>query len=380
MSKLSLTTGVLCTTLLQACMSPPKVVEKPMEPVFRVNHSSHAAASTYYQLGKFHQERGRLDLAAEAYRHSLTLDAKGLEARNALAAVYSQQGRLDEAKALLVSVIEDQPEASHAHNNLGYVLFLLGDHKQAVARLERALQLDQRSERARNNLKAARLALNDAADAPPVAATAAPASSPAQQPVMQASPAQEPPRAPDLMAPRLQSHIVQIAPNVYELKINPDGVAAPSERQIAAAPSPVVTAAAAVASAAAPAPIPVATPRETLAKVARIQIANGNGVANMASRVRDFLGRQGIKVESLANARPYVQQETLIAYRQGHEVSAQTMRIVLGGQAVLVATADLPPQLDVRLVLGKESVSQMAALDRAVRTPPVLVGDASARQ
>jgi hypothetical protein len=371
-----------------------------------VNHSSHAAASTYYLLGKFHQERGRLDLAMEAFRHSLTLDAKGLDARNALAAVYSQQSRLDDAKALLASIIEDHPEASHAHNNLGYVLFLQGDHKQAVARLERALQLDQRSERARNNLKAARLALNGATDAPPVVATNVPASSqtssPAlsltEQPVVQASPVQEPPRAADLTAPRLQSHIVQIAPNVYELKVNPAAVAAPSERQVVPAAAPMAIAPAApiapiapiaptapaapASNAAAEAAAPGAAPgsADAVGRVARIQIANGNGVPNMASRVRDFLGRQGIRVESLANARPFVQQETLIAYRQGHELSAQTMRMVLGGHAVLVPTADLPRQLDLRLVLGKESVSQMAALERAAKMPPVLVGDASTRQ
>src|SRR5688572_15066880 len=103
MSATRLTFGLFFTALLQACVSPANLAERPMEPLFRVNHSSHSSASTYYQLGKFHQERGRLDLAGEAFRHSLKLDANSLDSRNALAAVYFHQGRLDEARALLVS-------------------------------------------------------------------------------------------------------------------------------------------------------------------------------------------------------------------------------------------------------------------------------------
>ena len=130
-----------------------------MEPLLRLGHSSGQTARSYYQLGKYHQERGNHDLAVEAYKHSLVLDRRQLEARNALAAVYSRQGKLDEAKSLLLDLVAEYPAVAHPYNNLGYVYFIEGNYSASVQTLKRALVLDFANERARNNLKAAEQAL-----------------------------------------------------------------------------------------------------------------------------------------------------------------------------------------------------------------------------
>lgn len=359
MHKVHLLASVLCTTLLQACVSPARLTAKPMEPVFRVSHSALPAASTYYNLGKYHQQRGNLKLAQDAYRHSISLDAKGLDARNALAAVLSQQGKLEEAKALLLSIIQEHPEAPHPYNNLGYLHYLQGNHEIAISYFEQSLSLDKQSERARNNLKAAQAARLGTGH-PVVQASAGPATGSEQDTAPAAPDRQQATSRADDTPPRAQSQIVQLAPNVYELKVNQ--VIAPSHAEQPQTIAPAVGSADASR----------ATGRA--GKLARIQVANGNGVANMAKRVRNVLGRQGIPVHSLANVPPYVQKETRILYRHGYEDAARAMQLALRGSAVMVSTSDLPAQLDVRLVLGKQAVTQLAGLDRPEAPAPLLAG------
>lgn len=355
MNNVRLLAPVLCTTLLQACMSPARLADKPMEPVFRVSHSAHSVASTYYQLGKYHQQRGHLQLAHDAYSHSISLDAKGVDARNALAAVLSQQGKLQEAKALLLSIIREHPEAPHPYNNLGYLHYLEGDHEIAISYFERALALDEQSERARNNLKAAQAGRQDTAIVP--APSSAVTSSGLEQDAAAVAPdGRQSTRTTDVNLPRAQSHIVQLAPNFYELRVNRVVALPPAEQGQA------------VASAGG------AATSDRAGKSARIQVTNGNGVPNMARRVRDVLGRHGIAVQSLSNARPYIQQETRILYRHGYEHAARAMQLALRGGAVMLAVSNLPHQLDVRLVLGKQAVTQLAGLDAPVAPVPLLAG------
>jgi tetratricopeptide (TPR) repeat protein len=63
-----------------------------VEPVMVVRHSE-LSTDAWYQLGRHHQENKRLDQAVEAYRKVLEKDPAHVDARNALATVYSQQNR-----------------------------------------------------------------------------------------------------------------------------------------------------------------------------------------------------------------------------------------------------------------------------------------------
>lgn len=363
MNKIGLSAAVFATTFLQACMSPPTVVEKPVEPVFRVNHAADLSGETYYRLGRYHQQRGQLELALDAFTRSIDRDEKDLLARNALAAVYAQQGRYSEAKDMLRATIDKHPDVAQTYNNLGYVHYLEGSHKLAISYFERALMLDQKDERARNNLAAATVAVQGAlADAPTASAIVRPV--PAQS-VALAEPGEQPqPRPSELLAPQVQSHLVQLAPNVYELKMSRAGAPVAG-----AEPQAPATAAAVVQPSA-----------MRQASAARIQVANGNGVTNMARQVRGFLDRHGIKVASLANLPPFREQDTQILYRQEHEQAAKAVHAALRGHATLVPATDLPSRFDIKLVLGQQSVSQRAWL-KAPETPgAVLVGDASVQR
>ena len=310
--------AVLGACLLQAC-GAPRQQDMLLQPALQVRHAGNQAAASYYQLGRYHQQNGDLELALMAFTYSIARDGAQLDARSAAAAIHAQQGRLDQAKAMLLAVVADYPRAALPYNNLGYVYYLQGDYAAAAATLRKALALDGGNDRARNNLRLAEQAQRQpayAAPMPSVAATPAPA--PAVAPQAAAAPAGA-------------MEIVELGPNVFELKRRamPAGVAAAD------------------------------------ALPARLEIANGNGVAGMAKRIKQVLGRQGIPVSRMTNARPYRQAATTIEYRLGHQQHAEQLRAALHEPALLLAAANLPPQSDVRLVLGRDAVLRLAAIDAA---------------
>ncbi len=337
---------VLSACLLQACVAPPTRQEMSMQPVLRVRHSSDQTAATYYQLGKYHQERGNLDLALAAYTHSIALDSRQLEARNAIAAIQSKQGKLDEAKAVLLQLIADYPAVAHPYNNLGYVYYLQGNFDAAVTTLQRALALDTGNERARNNLKMAEAAVQAVATnivSPPAIQRTAKL----EEPAISSTPA---PRTPERVimnspsTPQARMEVVQIVPNVFVLqqKAAPVVATALSDKTVVAA--------------AAPAPV-------TVTASARVEVANGNGVTGMAKRMKSILGPRGIAVTRLTNAPPYMQKETKIQYRAGYEQAAEALKVALRGYAVMTPNNHLSGNSDVRLVLGKDAVARMAQIE-----------------
>lgn len=340
----------LAACLLQACAAPPAKTEITLQPVLRVRHSANQAAATYYQLGKYHQDRGNLDLARAAYSHSIALDSRPMEARNALAVIDAQQGRLDDATALLQQLVADYPAVAYLHNNLGYVYSMQGNDDAAVAALQRALALDAGDERARNNLKAVQAALAGhgapAAAAPASASASATAPTPVPAAAAQGLAIVTPPET-----PQARMEVVQIEPDVYQLRLKAAIASVLADLQTGKPVAAAATPASAPASSAPP------------AKAARVEVANGNGVTGMAKRIKGVLGRRGIAVNRLTNALPYTQQETKIQYRAGYEQTAEALKRALRGHAVVVAASSPSGPSDVRLVLGRDAIASMALIE-----------------
>lgn len=336
--------------LLQACSTAPEKMGMLMQPVLRVSHSADQAAATYYQLGKYHQERGNLDLALAAYTYSISRDKQHLEARNAAASIYAQQGKLNEARSMLLEVIAELPSAALYYNNLGYVYYLQGDYSAAALTLQLALTLDAGNERARNNLQLARAAL--AKLSAPVSAPAI-ASAPLDS-LAQSAQSKEPlqPAARDTLALRQTPlELVQIIPNVYELKLKASATLLSTESQ--ARPEIAAT----------------KPPAMETAKVPRLEIANGNGITGMATQTKRLLIRSGIAVNRVTNARSYQQQQTTIQYRPDFQAQAEALKKTLRINAVLVVTKSLSLRSDLRLLLGKDAVAQLAAADGLADAP-----------
>lgn len=377
--------------LLQACASPPPKGVMAIQPFLRIEHSANREANTYAQLGRYHQQRGSADLAITAYLHAIALDGRHLDSRNALAAIYARQGRLDEAQLMLQQLVTEFPAVSHPHNNLGYVYYLLGDYAHAIATLQRASLLDPDNERIRNNLIGAQAAASSqlelakmrqtidadarnwgkatpleisSASRPEVSAmisnlptmeqyqhahtihrTAATELSSDVTALAVISGAHVPSAISPQRLPRLE--LVQISSNVYDLRVSVTDAPSVQMSEMASA-APVVSAIFA----------PSATRR---ARKVRVEIANGNGVAGAAKRFQLVLDTYGIVVNQLTNARSFKQKKTEIYYRTGYEQDARAIENALPGKSLLIRANKLVMKTDIRVVLGGDIATNMAS-------------------
>jgi Flp pilus assembly protein TadD len=324
-AKLTLRCCIASALLLQGCAMRSAPPELLVHPALQVRHSSNETAEAYYQLGRLHQGQGNLDTALAGYTYAIARDPQHMAARNAAAAIHAQQGRLDQARAMMLAVIADTPGASQAHNNLGYIDYLRGDHASAARAMRMALSLDPHNERARNNLKLVETAL-------------------AMAPVSQATPPMATPAAPQLVAapaaapaPAPQVALVQVVPNVYELTL----------------PKPAA---------------PVLATALPALPGARLEVANGNGKPGLARRVGAMLGQHGFPVVRLSNQRPYGERTTRIEYRAGYMQQAEALRVLIDGPVLLAPVETLAARADLRVVLGHDSRSAMAAPDAMAPT------------
>src|SRR5690606_8350005 len=100
------------------------------------------------------------------------------------------------------------------------------------------------------------------------------------------------------------------------------------------------------------APMPPAAPPDP---VGTLEVSNGNGVTGAAARLRRWLAAHDMPTHRLTNQRPFVQRETVVEYRRGHEAAARRLVAVLplaDRPATVAARAGL--RTDVRIVLGHD--------------------------
>jgi tetratricopeptide (TPR) repeat protein len=324
--------ALLSAVMLSSCGSVPAPMQALFQPVQEIRHGGDTLAGAYYRLGRLHQERGDVEQALAAYTHAIARDPKAPDSRIAAAVIHAQQGRLAQAKAMLLAVYADYPALDQALNNLGYVYYLEGDYEAATQAFSTLLARDPGSERARNNL---RLAQGAGAGGAAALATIAPV--PAQD-----APAAAPPATAPAAHAGLSTgggmQLVQLAPNVYELK----AAAAEARPRPPTASLPAVAAAPSMGG--------------------RLEIANGNGDTGLAKRFRETLAGRGILARRLTNAKPFDKVATRIEFRPGFEGAAHALQEVLGGKALLRPHAQLAVPTDIRLVLGKDATAALAQL------------------
>lgn len=341
--------------LLQACTTPPARQANRIEPVYTINHAAGSDADAFLRLGKYHQTHGNLDLARKAYVQSMALDRRQTDAPTALAALDSQEGRLEEAKLLMQKVVADFPSQTHPWNNLGYVHYLQGNFSLAVTTLERAVALDGRNERARNNLKMAQAAASKDVELAKTTQSVA-----KDMPAAAAwSPATlQPPTILVSTAPASRMGIVQLSPQVFELKY----LSAMPQLPIRPAPLPLFAAQNRSATGLNTPSLPEADTAAAL-RLSRLEIANGNGVPGMAMRISKKLGKEGIATARLTNMPRFDKQVTEIQYRAGYEQQALLLKKAMNYKNVVMRVATLIDAADVRLVLGKDATNRMASIE-----------------
>jgi len=108
---------------------------------------------TIQQAVTAHQE-GKLDEAEGLYLSLLKIDPKDLDAHNNLGVLFNSLGRLDEAEISYRKAIKLKPDYAEAHCNLGITINTLKRFDEAEASFNKAIELKPSYVEAHNNLGA----------------------------------------------------------------------------------------------------------------------------------------------------------------------------------------------------------------------------------
>jgi tetratricopeptide (TPR) repeat protein len=316
--------SVICALTMGGCASPmQKQADRPpaVQPVLNVTHG--VTADGLYRLGRYFEGQARYDAAIDAYRETIKRDPLMVEAYTGLGMSLAAQQRYDDAVRQLQAAIVLAPQVAHLHNNLGYAYLLGGQTEQAVKALEEARRLDPAHARSAENLRIAQAKL-------PGTIPQAVASQ-STTPVVQA-----------ITTPSAGARLVEVAPQVFELKMPPEPR---SLEQIHAVPLP---------------PLPPQQPRAMPTRSFKLEVSNGNGVLGLAKRVADRLTGAGVRTARLTNQLPFDQPTTEMQYREGYAAEAAALAAKLQHPVQVKPNQDLASHIDVRLVLGRDVLSDVA--------------------
>ncbi len=153
--------GAGAIALAAGCAQTPNrqsIAAQAIEPLYRFTEPVGTAAGQT-AVGRIDLAEGRIDAAILRFRAALRLDARFVDALNALGVAYGQQGRFAEAIEQFELALKLDPNAAHVMNNLGYAQLKAGQVSQAQVALERAVARDPNNAGARANLAAADAAL-----------------------------------------------------------------------------------------------------------------------------------------------------------------------------------------------------------------------------
>jgi lipoprotein NlpI len=348
-----------------------------IEPVLNVAHSAESSQA-YYTMGRYFDGSQAWDKAIMAYRKAIAADAHNIEAYNALGVALAQAGRFADAETTLRQAVALAPGLAHVRNNLGYVLMLAGKPGEAVTELKAAVRNDAGNALARANLRDA-LAQSDASQYG-TAAEAARSESKSTPTVAASLESSEgtartisvptPITAAEIPTPLAASVNVPVALQTASIAKGDATVATASPMTLRVIDTPTMPSLVEqVANAATPlattAVKPQASPA-TFAPVAepgiRLEVSNGNGVAGMAARVGRWLATQGVRTDRLSNQPRFVQQQTVVQYRDGHEQAALRIARSLPANAKAESVPRTGLRSDVRVVLGRDWVQTAACL------------------
>jgi tetratricopeptide (TPR) repeat protein len=323
--------SVIGALSMAGCAIPiQKETQQPpaVQPVLSVHVG--LTAEGMYRLGRYYEGQARFEPAINAYREAIRRDPLMVEAYTALGTSLAAQQRYDEAIHQLQAAVVLAPNAAHLHNNLGYAYLLSGQTEQAVKALEEAQRLDRTHARSAENLRIAQAKLGNSV-LQTVSSPSKTVPSPSTAPAMQS-----------VTMPGQGTSLVEVAPQVFELRTSPK----PRHfEKIEAVPLP---------------PLPEPQPRATSVPSFKLEVSNGNGVLGLAKRVAGRLVDAGVRTARLTNQLPFNQPTTEIQYRAGYAAAAAALASKLQHPVQIKPKHDLASHIDVRLVLGKDALSDVA--------------------
>ena len=360
-----------------------------IEAVFNVKHAIQSSQG-YYTLGRYHDGSKAWGQAVDAYRKAIAIDARNVEAYNALGVALAQSGRHADAETVLRQAVALAPELTHVRSNLGYVLMLAGKPDEAVLELKAAVLQDSGNPTAMANLRDA-VGQRDAARNSSATAGASTVTKPVAiafsnstetvmvsrtAPVEPVEPVGamikvEVPTAAGVSKPVDAGEVPALSTLAVLRVIDQPTIAWGQQPAVVAVPEPVLNPVSFFPLPPVPLTFAAMGRVGTGQQVSKLEVSNGNGTAGMAASVGRWLAAQGLQASSLTDRRPYTQVQTLVQFRNGHEEAAMRVARSLpgGGKALLVPTQGL--RADVRVVLGRDWVPTHACLIRNACQPVI---------
>ncbi len=95
----------------------------------------------------------------------------------------------------------------------------------------------------------------------------------------------------------------------------------------------------------------------SIVKITSVQIFNGNGIAGAAGEAKDALCGLGFKIHSLANAKRFDFEESIIIYNPGQEEAADQLKLIFENADIYEYDSDwagYSSKADLALILGKD--------------------------
>lgn len=337
------------------------------------------SAEQYYEIGRAYQKKAKYYQAVIAYQKSLRLDPGYTKSITGLATVFADQKLYIVSIPLFEQVTKLEPNAIN-YNNLGYAYYLNQQYAEANRVLTQAIMLEPDYVQAQKNL--ALVAQNQ----PAVACTdsiqgpAASAQQNAESNGLAISNDAEPNKsAAPVIQPQtfnsknsVQTKIVQTGSSIYELNVESQtNIVAKTETADTVASKPVVPAKISkniVAYISGGITFKHTSVMNKLFDLASnsasvfyvsdnskfVEIVNGNGIKGIAKAVAGRFQESGNVQLKVADAKRFNQMKTHIQYKSGYRKDAVSLNHSLLNKPYLVRNDNLPNNIALRLVLGRD--------------------------
>ncbi|WP_219133978.1 tetratricopeptide repeat protein [Janthinobacterium sp. UMAB-60] len=305
-------------------------------------------ADAAYVAGRQHFERGDLPAAQAAYEQALRHAPRHVNARNGLAVLHAQRGEHAAAIAQWQALTQETgmalPQQAYLFSNLGHAYYLSGRDAQALTALEQACLLDPFNALAWQHLAQVLERLGQHERAALMRRQALSLQEHDLRRDLAVLRGEAAPKVVPVPAPLPE------APAMARVEITQSDGMAQLQRVPATATARSV-----------PAAVPERPMPAAVAPRPRLEIVNGNGVPGMAAALARSLAVAPVQVVRLANETSFQVARTRVEYRPAQEQAARQLARQLGTQ-VQTQAADCPAS-ELRLVLGRD-LSDPAMLHR----------------
>jgi hypothetical protein len=101
----------------------------------------------------------------------------------------------------------------------------------------------------------------------------------------------------------------------------------------------------------------------------RLDVLNGMGKKGFAQEMRRLLVKKGYQVVAIGDFKDSEMETTEIRYRAKHKQVAQTLKAKVFPTALVKPSQDIPPDVDVRIILGADLAPEESEAAKEAKTP-----------